>query len=145
MASKIVLSGLLVLSALCLIEAQLKTDSVQVRPPPPVIKIPPPPPPPKTNSHQPIEGRAGRPQRHHRVLKERIEQDRRSAIRGRAASCTEYGGRTHTSGTRPVRTNQAGTRSASAVRFPDSAHRLRSTRKSRRTSRDVRSVTASNK
>ncbi|CAN8018974.1 unnamed protein product [Ixodes persulcatus] len=50
MASKIVLSGLLVLSALCLIEAQLKRDSVQVRPPPPVIRIPPPPPPPKVRS-----------------------------------------------------------------------------------------------
>ncbi|KAM7303317.1 uncharacterized protein LOC115324987 [Ixodes scapularis] len=70
MASKIVLSGLLVLSALCLIDAQLRRDSVQVRIPPPVIKIPPPPPPPKTRIN--IEG-GGLPKNH--AFKGRIEQD----------------------------------------------------------------------
>ncbi|KAM7303427.1 uncharacterized protein ISCGN_013385 [Ixodes scapularis] len=70
MASKIVLSGLLILSALCLIEAQLRRDSVQVRIPPPVIKFQPPPPPPKTRIN--IEG-GGLPKNH--AFKGRIEQD----------------------------------------------------------------------
>ncbi|KAG0423379.1 hypothetical protein HPB47_000841 [Ixodes persulcatus] len=56
--------------SLCLIEAQLKRDSVQVRPPPPVIRIPPPPPPPKTRIN--IEG-GGLPKHHE--FKGRIEQD----------------------------------------------------------------------
>ncbi|XP_029834083.3 uncharacterized protein LOC115318524 [Ixodes scapularis] len=83
MASKIVLSGLLVLSALCLIEAQQKKDSVEVRPPPPVIKIPPPPPPPKTRVN--IEG-GGSPGNYR--VNGRIEHD---IIRMPGATITGWG------------------------------------------------------